>query len=270
MMSTNKKTLYIGKLAVPLQQGNYPHPNIRQTLKSIRVLTSVTMVVHDTLSIDLRPLASSSIHSPQPSSSPLSSPDSIPPPSVIPIPANADGGDPYLLASRVMPADHIRDIRKRRDISHNKDIASFYEEQNEEIRRMLSKDDDSDGDADSKRSKTRAKAWAEKVAIQGSLIANIALSILQLYAAISSGSMSLFATMADSIFDPFSNFILLLAHRTSVKWDVDKYPSGKARMETIGNIVYAFLMATVSVVLIVSITSLSCAVCLVRYFVIGC
>ncbi|TPX71924.1 hypothetical protein SpCBS45565_g00920 [Spizellomyces sp. 'palustris'] len=161
--------------------------------------------------------------------------------------------DPFSLASRVVSPERITDLRRRNQSISNKRVAAFYQEQNDEIRRLLSPIDgspSSDEDEHEPSSKI-SKHFRLQLAIQGSFVANVFLSGLQLYAAISSGSMSLFATMADSLFDPLSNLILNLAHQTSVKWDVDKYPSGKARMETIGNVVYSFLMGTVSIVLIV-------------------
>jgi hypothetical protein len=54
---------------------------------------------------------------------------------------------------------------------------------------------------------------------------NCVLAVLQTYGATSSLSYSLFATMADSIFDPFSNITLWLAHRTAKKIDERKYPA---------------------------------------------
>jgi cation diffusion facilitator family transporter len=89
------------------------------------------------------------------------------------------------------------------------------------------------------------------IAVHGSLAANILLSVLQLYAAISSGSLSLFATMADSIFDPLSNILLIVSHRAVNRVDADRFPSGKARLETAGNIGFSFLMIAVSLILVV-------------------
>jgi len=116
----------------------------------------------------------------------------------------------------------------------------------------------------------------------------VLLFVLQLYAAISSKSLSLFATMADSFMDLLSGVILMYAARASTKSNWFKYPSvrsfvphiivralegstttaltknpcpscplslffqGKSRMETAGTIVFASLMATVSLQLIVS------------------
>jgi len=88
------------------------------------------------------------------------------------------------------------------------------------------------------------------IAVHGSFAANIILAILQLYGATSSGSLSLFATMADSIFDPCSNLLLILSHRAVNRVDPNRFPSGKARLENAGNIVFCFLMCTVSMILI--------------------
>ena len=85
----------------------------------------------------------------------------------------------------------------------------------------------------------------------GSFIANVLLAVLQLYAAASSQSLSLFTTMADSLFDPMSNITLILAARAVKRVDPRRFPSGKARIETAGNIFFCFLMITVSVVIIV-------------------
>ena len=58
------------------------------------------------------------------------------------------------------------------------------------------------------------------------------LAILQTYGATSSLSYSLFATMADSIFDPFSNVTLWLAHHAAQKIDERKYPAVRPLSDT--------------------------------------
>lgn len=58
------------------------------------------------------------------------------------------------------------------------------------------------------------------------------------YAAISSISLSLLATGIDSIFDLGSNVMLFWLHRKANSLDVNKWPVGGARLETIGNIIY--------------------------------
>ncbi len=59
-----------------------------------------------------------------------------------------------------------------------------------------------------------------------------------MYAAVSSTSLSLLATGIDSIFDLGSNVMLFWIHRKAEKLDVNKWPVGGARLETIGNVVY--------------------------------
>ena len=62
------------------------------------------------------------------------------------------------------------------------------------------------------------------------------------YAAISSLSLSLLATGIDSIFDIGSNVLLFWLHKKASRMDVNKWPVGGARLETIGNIVYGLLL----------------------------
>ncbi|CAG8599813.1 990_t:CDS:2 [Paraglomus occultum] len=74
---------------------------------------------------------------------------------------------------------------------------------------------------------------------------------LRLYAAISSRSLSLFATMADSFMDILSNGTLLFAGRAAHATNYLEYPTGKARMETAGIIVFSSFMSTVSIQLLI-------------------
>ena len=87
------------------------------------------------------------------------------------------------------------------------------------------------------------------------MIANFALCVLQrepaqmfrfvlptnpgvVYAAISSLSLSLLATGIDSVFDIGSNVLLYYLHKKAARLDINKWPVGGSRLETIGNIVY--------------------------------
>lgn len=58
------------------------------------------------------------------------------------------------------------------------------------------------------------------------------------YAAVSSVSLSLLATGIDSVFDVGSNIWLFFIHRQAERLDVERWPVGGARLETVGNIVY--------------------------------
>lgn len=179
--------------------------------------------------------------------------------------------DPYNLASGLKTEEEIKQIkanssRKRatatgnstsigfplvsqgKDALHARKIQSFYEEQNENIERLLKPVDDHRREAKELEGDTQLKY---KIAVTGSFIANCCLAVLQVYGAASSGSLALFTTMADSIFDPASNISLILCNRAVKRVDPRKYPSGKARIETAGNIFFCFLMTAVSLIIIV-------------------
>ncbi|KAI8331843.1 cation efflux protein [Chlamydoabsidia padenii] len=90
-----------------------------------------------------------------------------------------------------------------------------------------------------------------KIAIYGSVVANVVLFALQLTAAITSGSLSIFATMADAFMDLLSSVVLMWTSRQASRPNLDKYPAGKARMETAGIIVFSCLMSCVAFFLII-------------------
>lgn len=126
-------------------------------------------------------------------------------------------------------------------------IRGFYEEQNKNIERLLKPVDEHVREA---RESNEANRLKFKIAVYGSFAANVVLAALQMYGAVASGSLSLFTTMADAIFDPLSNVTLLLSNWAVNRVDPRKFPAGKARLETAGNIVFCFLMTAVSFILI--------------------
>ena len=126
-------------------------------------------------------------------------------------------------------------------------ITGFYESQNDQIERMLKPVDEHVRLAKETHTSNQLKF---KIAVWGSFAANVVLAILQVYGAISSGSLSLFTTMADAVFDPMSNVTLILSNKAIQKVDARRFPSGKSRIETAGNIVFCFLMTAVSFILI--------------------
>lgn len=167
--------------------------------------------------------------------------------------------DPYQLSSSYMNENELKLIaantsRKRdglvkftKSAHQARKIQKFYEAQNENIERMLKPVEDH-------RAQAQEEAGADhlkfQIAVYGSFAANVALAALQLYGAISSGSLSLFTTMADAVFDPMSNVTLIVSNRAVKRVDPSRFPSGKARLETVGNIVFCFLMTAVSFILI--------------------
>jgi cation diffusion facilitator family transporter len=132
---------------------------------------------------------------------------------------------------------------------HSKEakLQTFYESQNEQIERFLKPVDEHVREARDIQTSTHLRY---QIAVYGSFAANIILAVLQLYGAVSSGSLSLFTTMADAIFDPMSNVTLILSNKAVKKVDPRKFPAGRARIETVGNIVFCFLMTAVSFILI--------------------
>jgi len=131
--------------------------------------------------------------------------------------------------------------------SHARKIQRFYEDQNEKIERMLKPVEDHVAEAREEAGDDHLKF---QIAVYGSFAANILLCGLQLYGATSSGSLSLFTTMADAIFDPMSNITLIITNRAVKRVDPNRFPSGKARLETVGNIAFCFIMTAVSFILI--------------------
>jgi cation diffusion facilitator family transporter len=169
--------------------------------------------------------------------------------------------DPYQLASAYKNKSEMdliaANTSRKRDgcgpIKFNKEaykarkLKQFYETQNENIERMLKPVEDHRADARQEAGDDHLKF---QIAVYGSFAANIMLAGLQIYGAVSSGSLSLFTTMADAIFDPMSNVTLIVTNRAVKRVDPSRFPSGKARLETVGNIVFCFLMTSVSFILI--------------------
>ncbi|KAL0936141.1 cation diffusion facilitator 1 [Colletotrichum truncatum] len=176
---------------------------------------------------------------------------------------SSEVSDPYNLGGHIKSETDIgllsarpKQNSARKRIHHNftrtgskeAKLQDFYRTQNTKIRSLLKSVDEHERDAKETQGDNNLRY---QIAVKGSLGANVVLAALQLYAAISSGSLSLFTTMADSIFDPVSGLMLMLSHRAVKKVDTRKYPSGRARISTAGNIVFSFIMASLSLVLIV-------------------
>ncbi|OJJ68145.1 hypothetical protein ASPBRDRAFT_47094 [Aspergillus brasiliensis CBS 101740] len=178
--------------------------------------------------------------------------------------------DPFQLASKLKSPEEIAQMQPQANISRkrhtsgclphsanprqalasslaSKQLQTFYESQNENIQRMLKPVEEHVRDARETNSSNQLKY---KIAVWGSFAANVILCILQLYGAISSSSLSLYTTMADAVFDPLSNITLLVSNKAVNRVDPRKFPAGKARIETAGNICFCFLMTAVSFILI--------------------
>ncbi|KAJ5753207.1 hypothetical protein N7520_010124 [Penicillium odoratum] len=176
--------------------------------------------------------------------------------------------DPFKLASKLKTEDEIRQMKantsRKRDSTKamemvqkagvagkqflvTRKLQDFYENQNETIERMLKPVEEHVRAARELNSENSLKY---KIAVYASFAANIILCGVQIYGAVSSGSLSLFTTMADAIFDPLSNLTLLLCNKAVNRVDARKFPAGKARIETAGNICFCCLMTAVSLIII--------------------
>lgn len=186
-----------------------------------------------------------------------------------PPPRYTPENDPFQLASKIKSEEEIRQIqikantsRKRKStaaaaatalknpkatLTASSRLSGFYKTQNENIERMLKPVEEHVRAA---RETSLNNQLRYKIAVYGSFAANVALAVLQLYGAIASGSLSLFTTMADAIFDPMSNLTLLICNKAVNRVNPRKFPAGKARIETAGNICFCFLMTAVSFILI--------------------
>ncbi|KAJ2007030.1 hypothetical protein H4R26_001029 [Coemansia thaxteri] len=136
-------------------------------------------------------------------------------------------------------------------------VAAFYETQNELIADLLSVNQQhTDDTLEIQSQERRNKQRQVDLAVRVSVGVNVLVVLAQLYAAISSQSLALFATMSEAAMDLLSSIILLLASVAARRRDrFSLYPSGRFKLETIGVIVFAVLMGTFSVALLVESAS---------------
>ncbi|KAJ9111420.1 hypothetical protein QFC19_001189 [Naganishia cerealis] len=142
----------------------------------------------------------------------------------------AVGRDPLELRGKILNDGELNELRQRKKSGK---ITQFYEDQNDvhpfHIERLLKPMHVLTSEA---QAEEQDAAGAVKLAIRLSFIANILLAGLQLYAAISSLSLSLFATCIDAVFDPFANVLLNILHKRSKNVDEKKWPIGGSRFES--------------------------------------
>lgn len=70
---------------------------------------------------------------------------------------------------------------------------------------------------------------------------------MQVYATIKTGSMAIAASTLDSLLDFLAGGILYFTHLTMKSVNIYKYPIGKLRVQPVGIIVFAAIMATLGV-----------------------
>ncbi|KAI9161343.1 hypothetical protein LWI28_016535 [Acer negundo] len=100
-------------------------------------------------------------------------------------------------------------------------------------------------------------AKSERMAIHVSNIANLVLFIAKVYASIESKSFAVMASTLDSLLDLLSSFILRFTANSVKNLNQYYYPIGKKRMQPVGIIVFASVMATLGLqILLESIRAL--------------
>ncbi|KAJ6899946.1 metal tolerance protein 9-like [Populus alba x Populus x berolinensis] len=84
----------------------------------------------------------------------------------------------------------------------------------------------------------------ERVAIYASNVANLVLFLAKVYACFESRSLAVIASTLDSLLDLLSGFILWFTAYAMKKPNQYRYPIGKQRMQPVGIVIFASVMAT--------------------------
>ncbi|XP_050370651.1 metal tolerance protein 10-like [Argentina anserina] len=85
---------------------------------------------------------------------------------------------------------------------------------------------------------------SERIAIYASNAANLVLFLAKVYASIQSKSLAVIASTLDSLLDLLSGFILWFTAAAMRKPNQYRYPIGKTRMQPVGIVIFASVMAT--------------------------
>ncbi|XP_022139063.1 metal tolerance protein 11 isoform X1 [Momordica charantia] len=93
-------------------------------------------------------------------------------------------------------------------------------------------------------------AKSETFAIRISNVANLVLFVAKVYASIRSGSLAIIASTLDSLLDLLSGFILWFTAFSMQTPNPYQYPIGKKRMQPLGILVFASVMATLGLQII--------------------
>ncbi|CAK9314659.1 unnamed protein product [Citrullus colocynthis] len=93
----------------------------------------------------------------------------------------------------------------------------------------------------------KQEAISERRAICTSNIANMLIFIAKVYASVESRSLAVIASTLDSLLDLLSGFILWFTANAMRKPNQYRYPIGKNRMQPVGIVVFASVMATLGI-----------------------
>uniref|UniRef100_A0A0C9S6W0 TSA: Wollemia nobilis Ref_Wollemi_Transcript_14254_1708 transcribed RNA sequence n=1 Tax=Wollemia nobilis TaxID=56998 RepID=A0A0C9S6W0_9CONI len=131
-------------------------------------------------------------------------------------------------------------------------VAKYYQQQDEMIEGFTEMDTVSKHGFLSGLSKEECEklARSERTAIRLSNLANIILLLAKIYASIKSGSLAIIASTLDSLLDLLSGFILWFTSFKMRKPNPYRYPIGKRRMQPLGILVFASVMATLGLAIL--------------------
>ncbi|OMJ09208.1 Metal tolerance protein 9 [Smittium culicis] len=153
--------------------------------------------------------------------------------------------DPFNISRKIVDIPELILSKK------SKEVIGFYKRQNELIESNLSIHHETSESAQERQEQEEKTLKKVKIAVYGSFTVNLVLFAIQLYAAISSKSLSLLATMADAFMDIVAGGIIVYTSRAAANNQWLKYPAGRKRLETVGTIIFSTLMATLSSQLII-------------------
>ncbi|ORY17923.1 cation efflux family-domain-containing protein [Clohesyomyces aquaticus] len=161
--------------------------------------------------------------------------------------ATLNGADPLDLGRHRRENISQRQMKIDHPTANKKHMKKFYNRQNALIDQFLQSGDEERLAA----LDTLEFGPKVKFAVNASFLVNFFLFVIQMYAAISTGSLSLFATAADAFMDLVSSCVMLVTSRLAARPSIYKYPVGRTRIETIGIIMFCCLMTTVAIQLII-------------------
>ncbi|CAN8254307.1 unnamed protein product [Cochlearia groenlandica] len=155
---------------------------------------------------------------------------------------------PQKLRSNIDPENPFHlDVSKA--IGLKKDEKEYYEQQIEtlqsfeQVESFLARSNDYVIDEKTEEEDRKERA-AQEIAMQISNWANIFLLALKIYATIKSGSIAIAASTLDSLLDLMAGGILWFTHLSMKNINIYKYPIGKLRVQPVGIIIFAAVMAT--------------------------
>eukprot|EP00262_Sarcandra_glabra_P019930 TRINITY_DN7751_c2_g1_i1.p1 TRINITY_DN7751_c2_g1~~TRINITY_DN7751_c2_g1_i1.p1 ORF type:complete len:400 (+),score=41.08 TRINITY_DN7751_c2_g1_i1:101-1300(+) len=134
-----------------------------------------------------------------------------------------------------------------RDLSKRGRVAEYYKNQEklvEGFNEMETVTDQGCLPGDLSQDEMKQLAVSERRAVLVSNIANLVLFIAKVYASVESRSLAVIASTLDSLLDLLSGFILWFTSYAMRKPNQYRYPIGKKRMQPVGIIVFASIMAT--------------------------